>query len=91
MSIFARIRDHGGDVIRDKWRMRLRPGRLPASALAWLQRPDVKLRLHREVWPEVDEFLERAAIREYDGGQDREHAERAAYQEIINRTGVGNG
>jgi hypothetical protein len=85
MSIFARIRDHGGDVIRDKWRMRLRPGQLPASALAWLQRPDVRLRLHREVWPDVDDWHERAAIREFDGGQDREHAEREAYREVMAR------
>jgi hypothetical protein len=83
--ILARIRDLGGDVIRDKWRMRLRPGKLPASALAWLQRPDVKLRLHREVWPEVDDWHERAAIREFDGGQDREHAEREAYREVMAR------
>jgi hypothetical protein len=83
--ILARIRDLGGDVIRDKWRMRLRPGQLPASALAWLQRPDVKLRLHREIWPEVDDWHERAAIREFCGGQDRASAEAEAYREVMAR------
>ena len=85
MSILARIRAHGGDVIRDEWRMILRPGRLKPDALAWLKKPEVRDAVHREVWPEVDDFYERAAIREFDGGQAREDAEREAYREILAR------
>jgi hypothetical protein len=83
--ILARIRDHGGDVTCDEWRMKLRPGRLPPHALDWLRRPDVRAQLHREVWPQADEWHERAAIREFDGGQDRDHAEREAYREVMAR------
>ena len=79
--ILDRIRAHGGDVIRDEWRFRIVRGRLPEAALEWLRDPAVKRRLMREVWPEVDDFEERAAIREYDGGQDRAEAEREAYRE----------
>ena len=85
MSILARIRAHGGDVIRDEWRMILRPGRLSPDALALLRRPDVRARVHREVWPEVDDWHERAAIREFDAGQDRATAEAEAYREIVAR------
>lgn len=83
MSILARIRAHGGDVIRDEWRMILRPGRLKPDALAWLKKPEVRDAVHREVWPEVDDWHERAAIREFDGGQLRAEAERDAYQEVM--------
>lgn len=83
--ILARIRDHGGDVIRDEWRMKLRVGSLPPHALAWLKRPEVRAQLHRELWPEVDDFHERAAIREFEGGQDRDTAEREAYREVMAR------
>ena len=85
MSIVARIRAHGGDVIRDEWRMILRPGRLDAAALAWLRRPEVKDAVHREIWPEVDDWHERAAIREFCGGQDRATAEAEAYREVMAR------
>lgn len=81
--ILDRIRAHGGDVIRDGLNLRLRRGRLPDDALAWLRESSVKRRLMREVWPEHDDWLERAAIREFDGGQDRETAEREAYREIM--------
>jgi hypothetical protein len=80
--ILDRIRAHGGDVIRDQWRLRLRRGRLPASAIAWLRQPRIQTALLLEVWPEADAFEERAAIREYCGGQDRAAAERAAYREV---------
>lgn len=80
--ILDRIRAHGGDVIRDQWRIRLRRGRLPASAIAWLRQPRIQMTLLLEVWPEADAFEERAAIREYCGGQDRAAAERAAYGEV---------
>jgi hypothetical protein len=80
MSILARIRAHGGDVIRDEWRFSLKRGRLAPAALAWLRAhwADVC----REAWPSLDLFEERAAIREFDGGEDREAAERAAYAEV---------
>lgn len=81
MSIMARIRSHGGEVIRDKWRVTLRPGRLPADALAWLRAN--KPALIAEVWPEHDAWEERAAIREYDGGQPRAEAEADAYREVM--------
>jgi hypothetical protein len=80
--ILDRIRAHGGDVIRDQWRLRLRRGRLPASAIAWLRQPRIQTALLLEVWPEADAIEERAAIREYCGGQDRAAAERAAYREV---------
>lgn len=85
MSILARIRAHGGDVIRDEWRMILRPGRLSPEALEWLKRPSVRLAVHHEIWPEAYDWHERAAVREYNGGQDRAEAEREAYREILAR------
>lgn len=83
MSILSRIRAHGGDVTRDGWRMTLRPGRLGPDAIAWLKRADVKAQLHEEVWPEIGDWHERAAIREFCGGQDRETAEAEAYREVM--------
>ncbi|WP_420013320.1 hypothetical protein [Tateyamaria sp.] len=85
MSVLARIRAHGGDVLADQWRMVLRPGKLPPAALDWMKQPEVRARVHREVWPLVDEWQERAAIREFDGGQDRAAAEAAAYEEVTAR------
>lgn len=40
--------------------------------------------LMREVWPEFDDFEERAAIREFEGGMSRADAEAAAYAEVMN-------
>lgn len=85
MSILDRIRAKGGEVIREGWTLRLRRGRLSAADLSWLRDPAVKARLMREVWPEYDDWLERAAIREFDGGQDRAEAEQEAYREIMAR------
>ena len=82
-SILTRIRAHGGEVIRDGWQLRLRRGRLDDAALEWLRHPARREALMREVWPEYDDWQERAAIREFDGGQDRETAEREAYREIM--------
>ena len=82
MSILDRIRANGGEVIRDKWRLILRRGRLSDAALEWLRQPHIREALTREVWPEYDDFEERAAIREYDGGQSRADAEAAAYDEV---------
>ena len=78
MSIMERIRAHGGEVIRNEWRLTIRRGRLTDEALAWLR--DRKDDLTREVWPEFDRFEERAAILEFDAGMSREDAEREAYR-----------
>lgn len=80
--ILDRIRAHGGDVTRDRWNIRLRAGRLTPAALAWLQ--DRKTELLMEVWPDYDRWAERAAIREFDGGQSRADAEQSAYDEVMN-------
>lgn len=85
MSIVDRIRAHGGEVVRDKWDISLRPGRLPSEAIAWLR--ENKRALMLEVWPEYDDWQERAAIREYCGGQDRAEADAKAYAEIMARGG----
>ena len=83
MSILARIRAHGGDVIRDRWMFRLRRGGLSDEAVAWLRAH--RARVIREIWPDHDDWEERAAIREYDGGQPRPDAERDAWREIEGR------
>lgn len=80
MSIIDRIRAHGGEAIRDKWRLRIRRGRLGDAAMAWIR--ENRPALMREVWPEFDDFEERAAIREFDGGMSREDAEAAAYDDV---------
>lgn len=80
MSILARIHAHGGEVVRDKWRVTIRRGRLTDGAMAWLRQN--RAALMREVWPQYDDWEERAAIREFDGGQTRPEAEEAAYQEV---------
>lgn len=80
MSILARIRAHGGDVIRDEWRFRFQAGRLTPDAVAWVMARWLDVCL--EVWPRLDAFIERAAIREFCGGQPRAEAEREAYREI---------
>ena len=82
-SIADRIRKNGGEVRRDKWSLRIRRGKLSDEALTWLRDPANKRRLMREVWPEFDNWEERAAIREFDGGQDRAEAEAAAYDEVM--------
>lgn len=83
MSILDRIQDHGGEVIRSDWRIKLRRGRLSDEAVTWIGQN--RAALMREVWPEYDDWEERAAIREYDGGQDRGEAEAEAYREIMAR------
>lgn len=80
MSILARIRANGGDMIREGHTFRLRTGRLDAAAVNWV-RANIDA-LKREVWPAFDAFEERAAIREYDGGLTRAEAEAAAYEEV---------
>lgn len=80
MSILARIRANGGDMIREGHSFRLRTGRLNAAAVAWIK--DNIDALKREVWPAFDDFEERAAVREFDGGLSREEAEAAAYREM---------
>lgn len=80
MSILARIRAQGGDVIRTEWRFTLRKGKLDAAAVEWLR--GRWRNVCREVWPMFDAWEERAAIREFDGGQSRDEAEAAAYAEV---------
>ena len=82
MSIIDRIRANGGEVIRDGWTVSLRKGRLTDDQVAWIARN--KSALMREVWPEYDDFEERAAIREFDGGMNRVDAEAAAYRDVMN-------
>lgn len=81
MSILARIRAHGGDIIRSEWRFSLKRGRLTASAIAWLRAH--WLDACAEAWPPFGDWLERAAIREYDGGQIRPLADADAYDEVV--------
>ena len=81
MSILARIRAHGGEVIRDGHKLTLRRGRLSPAALAWVR--DHWRQVAAEAWPEFPEWEERAAIREFDGGQDRTTAEADAYREVM--------
>lgn len=83
MSILDRIRAQGGDIIRDEWRFTVKRGRLSVEALAWLK---VRMRWFAaccEVWPAYADWLERAAIREFEGGMSRADAERAAYAEVV--------
>jgi len=47
----------------------------------------LRYRLMREVWPEFDDWNERAAIMEYDGGMDRAEAEAAAYDDVMREDG----
>lgn len=81
MSILARIRAHGGDVVRAEWRFTLRPGRMTPAAIAWVRAHLWEVQC--EVWPDFDAWNERAAVREFDGGQPRAEAERDAYEEVM--------
>lgn len=81
MSILEHIRAHGGEAIREGWSLALRRGRLTSEAIVWVR--DHKAELMREIWPEFDEFEERAAIMEFDGGMTRADAEAAAYAEVM--------
>lgn len=81
MSILARIRAQGGDVLRDGYSFRLRQGRLTAEHVAWVK--DNLEAVKREVWDRYDEWEERAAIMEFDGEMTREEAEAAAYAEVM--------
>lgn len=80
MSILARIQAHGGEIVRSEWRFSLKRGRLTADAIAWLRAH--WLEACAEAWPPFGDWLERAAIREFDGGQARADAERYAYAEF---------
>lgn len=80
MSILARIRALGGDMVREGYTFRLRPGRLDAAAIEWVKaRTDC---VKREVWPAYDQWEERAAIMEFDAEMSRADAEAAAYGEM---------
>lgn len=82
MSVLARIHANGGDVIRDEWRFTLKRGRLSTEALAWLRKGDHWWRACCEAWALYALWGERAAIREYVGGQLRAEAERDAYRDV---------
>lgn len=82
MSILARIRAQGGDIIRDEWRLSLKRGRLTPEALTWLKGGMRLFSACCEVWPSYAEWAERAAIREFDGGMSRFDAEKEAYLEV---------
>ena len=78
--ILDRIRAQGGNVIRKGFTFSLRQGRLTPDAVAW-----VKANLEAvkaEVWPAHEDWQERAAIMEFDGGMTREAAEQAAYDRM---------
>lgn len=83
MSILARIQAQGGDIIRDEWRFRLRPGRLTPDAIAWLKGGMRWFAACCEVWPSYPEWTERSAVREFEGGMPRRDAEREAYGEVM--------
>lgn len=83
MSILARIQAQGGDIVQDEWRFSLKPGRLTPEALTWLRARMRWFFACCEVWPAYAEWLERAAIREFEGGMSRADAERAAYGDIV--------
>lgn len=80
MSLLMRIKAAGGSVSRDRWRLKLKRGRLSNEAVAWIKAN--RNRVMAELWPAFDAWEERAAIREYDGGQSRQEAEAAAYAEV---------
>lgn len=80
MSILARIRANGGEVVRKEWRFSLQRGRLSQEAIDWVRARWIEV--CREVWPLFDDWLERAAIIEFDGGLSRQEAEAAAWREI---------
>jgi len=82
VSILARIHANGGDVIRREWRFTLKRGRLTTEAPDWLRAAGRWRMACREVWPILDLWEERAAIREFDGGMSRAEAEAAAYAEV---------
>lgn len=81
MDILQHIRAQGGEVIREGWNVALRKGRMTSEAIAWVRAR--KTDLMREIWPEFDEFEERAAIMEFDGGMTRADAEAAAYAGVM--------
>lgn len=77
MSILARIRAKGGDVVREGYAFRFRPGQLDATAVAWVKANIEAVK--EEAWPDYADWQERAAIMEFEGGMPREAAEQAAY------------
>lgn len=81
MAIIDRIRANGGEVIRDGHRFRLRKGRLTPEAIEWVR--NHWREVCADIWPEMEFWEERAAIREFCGGQSREQAEAEAYKEVM--------
>ena len=83
MSILSRIRSKGGDAWMEATMLCVKRGHLADADLAWIKAH--RSALIREIWPEFDDWEERAAVREYCGGQSREEAEREAYGEVMAR------
>jgi hypothetical protein len=78
--ILDRIRANGGEVIRDKWNIRIRPGRLTPEALAWLRTNADRIK--EEVWPEFHWWIRQVYHHQFVLGTSRDEAERAAYAEV---------
>ncbi|MDH5798929.1 MAG: hypothetical protein OEZ19_10210 [Paracoccaceae bacterium] len=81
MPIIERIRAHGGEVIRDGYRLRMRKGSLTPEAIAWVR--EHWREVCADVWPEFEEWEHDAAVREYVGGLSRDEAEAAAYRSVM--------
>lgn len=79
--ILDRIRANGGEVIRDKWNLRIRPGRLSPEALAWVRANTDRIK--EEVWPEFDWWMRRSYDHEFVYGRPRDEAQRIAYDEVM--------
>jgi len=83
-KILARIHAHGGEVKRAGWRLKIvKRGDLDGNAMRWIS--ENRADLMREIWSLYDDWEERAAIREFDGGQSREDANNAALREVLAR------
>jgi len=80
LTILTRLKAHGAEIVRDDWRFILKRGRLTNEALEWVKAHWADA--CREAWPAFDDWEERAAIREYEGGETREEAERWAYVDV---------
>jgi hypothetical protein len=81
VTVLDRIRAEGGKVVRSEWQLTLVPGRMTTASMAWVR--SNKDALLREIWPEFDDWSERAAIMEYDAGLTRSEAEAAAYRRVM--------
>lgn len=89
-DLLAAVRARGGDLRAEGDRLR---GTAPPDLRAAIaeRKPELLALLHAEAAlaslseAEREEYEERAAIREYDGGTPREEAERLALEEVTRR------